>query len=317
MAASAVRRTLAVWVTVASCLVVTILGAPGAARAHDTLPVSHDFFDGARAELRNPGGSLPGSNDWHCTPSAAHPNPVILVHGTGGNRQTNWATMVPALHNEGYCVFALTYGVRPGTTWPVSALGGLNDMRTSAVELQRFVARVRAATGARQVDIVGHSEGTLMPAYWVKYRGGAHEVDKYISLAPYWKGQDSSACNGAAAVLDSVGAGGLWPYPECNQEQYGSAFMNQINAGGGPYVPGIAYTNVMTRHDGIVEPYTDGDVPGPRTTNIVLQDTCPADRSDHLSIVASPRSVAVVLNALDPAHPRPVPCVPVAPGLGG
>lgn len=92
--------------------------------------------------------------------------------------------------------------------------------------------------------------------------------------------------------------------------------MQQINSGGSPYVPGISYTNVMTRYDGIVEPWTDGFVPGPGARNIVLQDTCAADRSDHLSIVSSPRTVAMVLGALDPAAAPAVPCVPVAPGLG-
>jgi hypothetical protein len=106
------------------------------------------------------------------------------------------------------------------------------------------------------------------------------------------------------------------PCPECGQEQYGGPFMRMINSGDSPYVPGIVYTNIMTRHDGIVEPWTDGFVPGPATTNIVLQDTCGLDRSDHLSIVSSPRSVAIVLGALDPDHAPSVPCVPVSPVLG-
>lgn len=300
---------------VVSLLPAAAIAAP--VRSAGPLPVPYDFFTGARAELANPGGSLPGSNDWTCRPSAAHPNPVVLVHGTGGNRQTNWATMVPALHNAGFCVFALTYGAQPGTPWPISELGGLIDMRTSARQLKEFVARVLAATGAEKVDIVGHSEGTLMPEYYVKYLGGERFVDTYVSLAPYWKGQDSSACNSALAFMQALGIGRLWPYPECNQEQYGSAFMSEINSGGTPYVAGVRYVNVMTRYDGIVEPYDDGFVPGPDATNIVLQDSCPADHSDHLSIVASPRTVSVVLNAIDKSHQWAIPCLPIAPGLSG
>jgi triacylglycerol esterase/lipase EstA (alpha/beta hydrolase family) len=281
-------------------------------------PVGYDFYDGARAELANPGGSFPGSNDFSCRPAAAHPNPVVLVHGTGGNRQTNWATMIPALRNEGYCVFALTYGTLPGTAWPVSGLGGLTRMESSAAQLNDFIEQVRSATGSAKVDLVGHSEGTLMPTYYVKYLGGADKIDKYVSLAPYWKGQDSAGYLQLEAVASALGfdPDQVLPCPECAQENYGSPFMQMINSGGSPYVPGIAYTNVMTTHDGIVEPWSDGLVPGPGTTNIVLQDSCPADRSDHLSIVSSPRSVAVVLGALDPDHAPPVPCVPVAPGLG-
>lgn len=61
-------------------------------------------------------------------------------------------------------------------------------------------------------------------------------------------------------------------------------------------------------------PYTSGILAGPpgiEVTNIVVQDTCSQDRSDHLSIVSNQRSSAYVLNALDPAHPRPVPCLAV------
>jgi hypothetical protein len=43
-----------------------------------------------------------------------------------------------------------------------------------------------------------------------------------------------------------------------------------------------------------------------------MQDTCPLDASDHLSIISSPRTGRYILNALDPTHARPVPCVPVA-----
>lgn len=291
-----------------------------AATAHadtEKLPVPYDFLAGARAELANPGGSLPGSNDFRCRPSADHPNPVILVHGTGGSGQTNWATMVPALHNAGFCVFAPTYGALPGSPWPINRFGGLIDMRTSAQQLKDYIAKVRAATGAAKVDIVGHSEGTLMPEYYVKYLGGDQYVDTYVSLAPYWKGQDSSGCNDALAFMRVLGVGRLWPYPECNQEQYGSPFMREINAGGTPYVPGVRYVNVMTRYDDLVQPYTDGDVPGPNATNIVLQDSCALDHSDHMSIVASPRSVGVVLNAIDRTHRWSIPCVPIAPGASG
>jgi triacylglycerol esterase/lipase EstA (alpha/beta hydrolase family) len=280
--------------------------------------IPYDFFAGVRAELANPGGSYPGSNDFSCRPSKAHPHPVVLVHGTGGNRQTNWATMISALHQQGYCVFALTYGVLPGTTWPLDALGGLTKMESSALELSSFVDRVLAATRTSKVDLVGHSEGTLMPTYYLKYLDGAPKVARYVSLAPYWKGQESTSYLQLETITRALGLDPdrVLPCPECGQEQYGGPFMQLVNSGGSPYVSGIVYTNIMTRYDGIVEPWTDGLVAGPATTNVVLQDTCAVDRSDHLSIVASPRSVAIVLGALDPVHAPPVPCVPVAPVLG-
>jgi hypothetical protein len=50
--------------------------------------------------------------------------------------------------------------------------------------------------------------------------------------------------------------------------------------------------------------------------NITLQDQCGLDFSEHFAIVADPVAAADVLNALDPAHPRPVPCVLVLPFVG-
>ncbi|SDC64463.1 triacylglycerol lipase [Rhodococcus tukisamuensis] len=110
----------------------------------------YQFLAGVPLELGNPGGSAPGSNDWSCRPSAAHPEPVVLVHGTGGNKQTNWATYAPLLANEGYCVYALTYGAYDDLPWPLSALGAFRPMDESAQQLADFVDRVPASTGRRR-----------------------------------------------------------------------------------------------------------------------------------------------------------------------
>jgi triacylglycerol lipase len=48
----------------------------------------------------------------------------------------------------------------------------------------------------------------------------------------------------------------------------------------------------------------------------VLQDQCPADYSDHLTVAFDPTATQDVLNALDPAHASRVPCVPVIAGFG-
>ena len=119
----------------------------------------------------------PGANDWACKPSAEHPYPVILVPGTFESMAKNWSTLSPYLKSKGYCVFALNYGETNGVyaTAPVTE---------SAKELAPFVDAVRAATGAKKVDLVGHSQGGMMPRYYMGFLGGAKYVHQLVGIAP-------------------------------------------------------------------------------------------------------------------------------------
>ncbi|MDT4939748.1 MAG: triacylglycerol lipase [Pseudonocardiales bacterium] len=298
----------------AGVLIGALLAVPGAPGA-STYPVPYDFATSAVLAGINPYADPPGANNWSCTPSAAHPNPVVLVHGTGGNKNTNWQTYAPLLADNGYCVFALTYGVLPGAGLPLDQVGGLAPMESSAAELGAFVDKVLAATHARKVDLVGHSQGTLMPDYYAKYLGGAAKIDEYVSLASLWHGTNVLG----SAQLAALGRAFGFPVDDPNfgagtEMLTGSAFMTHIRTGG-VAVPGITYTNIVTKYDELVAPYTSGVEPGMH--NIVLQNQCPLDLSDHLEIAADPVASVDVLNALDPAHPRAVPCRLVLPFVGG
>ena len=39
--------------------------------------------------------SPPGANSWSCQPTAAHPRPVILVHGTFADMSDSWQALSP------------------------------------------------------------------------------------------------------------------------------------------------------------------------------------------------------------------------------
>ncbi|MGY2874389.1 triacylglycerol lipase [Marmoricola sp. URHA0025 HA25] len=298
-----------------AALLSTALLLPPSASATDVLPVPYQFIPSALLGGM-PDADAPGTNDWSCRPSAAHPRPVVLVHGTGGNRSTNWQTYGPLLRNNGYCVFALTYGVTPGSVYPLSAIGGLSSIRSSAAELGAFVDRVLAATGAQQVDLVGHSQGTLMPDYWLKFLGGAGKVGSYISLASLWHGTSTGDIRSLFMLAFGPGV------PEyavpfcaaCGEMSASSSFIAEMRSGG-VAVPGVHYVNIVSRYDELVVPYTSGIEPG--MTNIVLQDRCPLDFTEHFEIAADKNASVLVLNALDPAHPRPLNCVPVLPFVGG
>jgi hypothetical protein len=86
--------------------------------------------------------SPPGSNDPTCKPTAAHPFPVVLVHGTFENMDDNWQAAAPLLANHGYCVFAFNYG---GATAD-SDFQGTGDIAAAAGQLAAFVNHVPPLT---------------------------------------------------------------------------------------------------------------------------------------------------------------------------
>lgn len=251
----------------------------------------------------------PGANDFTCRPSAAHPNPVVLVHGLGSTMGQNWRYLAPVLAGRGYCVFALTYGLDP--RFP--HFGGVLPIERSAPELAAFVNRVLAATGAREVDLVGHSEGTFMPQYWLKYLGGAGVVGRYVAMTPLYAGTEFG---GASALRDALAPLGLSQSVtdlfasycgSCPEFLAGSDMVRRLNEGGAA-VAGVEYTTIPTRYDELVIPYTSGILHAPNVTNHILQDVCPADLSEHAAEAADPVVAQIVLNALDPARAQPVSC---------
>ncbi|MEV4318007.1 alpha/beta fold hydrolase [Actinocrispum sp. NPDC049592] len=291
---------------------------PGTAAADSPrYPVAYGW-DGlavaAAAQLTRPGSNPPGANNWSCHPSAAHPDPVVLVHGASANMTANWQTFAPLLANNGYCVFALTYGVPAGTPFPVNQIGGRNPMEQSAAELSAFVDRVLRATGAAKVDIVGHSEGSLMPDYYVKFLGGAAKVSDYVGLTPLWNGSNVANLADFYVLARMFGLGPVVNlivdsvFPAARQFLRGSDFLKKL---GDPVVTGVRFTMVMTKYDEAVVPYTSGTMSG--ATNVVLQDQCPQDHSGHGMVGFSPNATQVVLDALDPAHAQPIHCSYVAP----
>jgi triacylglycerol lipase len=56
------------------------------------------------------------------------------------------------------------------------------------------------------------------------------------------------------------------------------------------------------------------DAPG--ATNIVLQDVCATDVSEHAAMAFDPAVAQLVFNALDPDHAHPVQCGALPPLVG-
>ena len=262
----------------------------------------------AESSLANPPA---GANDFSCKPSAEHPDPVVLVHGLGATMGENWSYLSPILAAHGYCVFALTYGIDPREPGPY--IGGVIPIEQSAPELGAFVDQVLAATGAQKVDLVGHSEGTFMPEYWLKFLGGAAKVDRYVAMTPLYAGTNllgaATLCDLGGAYCSSFESQFSNLCGSCTEFLADSDMVKLLNSGpGGAAVPGVTYTTIPTKHDELVVPYTSGILNARNVTNDVLQDVCPNDLSEHVLEAFDPVVAQLVLNALDPAHAQPVSC---------
>jgi triacylglycerol esterase/lipase EstA (alpha/beta hydrolase family) len=282
---------------------------PGPTGPH---PVVYDFGYGIAVAATKPFSNPPGANDFSCRPSATHPNPVVLVHGTFGNMTDSWQALSALLANDGYCVFALDYGGTPG-----NQLQGTGDIPTSAGQLAAFVDRVLDATGAAKVDIVGHSQGGMMPRWYLKFLGGATKVGELVGLSPSSHGTTFHGLASLAAFFPG-GAGGFFGAGcvACAQQFLPSELIDTLNAGGDT-LPGPSYTVIATRYDEVVTPFGSQFLSGPDVTNILLQDVCALDLTDHLGIIYDPIALRLTMNALDPAHAVAPRCQLVLPAVGG
>ncbi|MEU3348210.1 alpha/beta fold hydrolase [Streptomyces sp. NPDC006700] len=248
-----------------------------------------------------------GWNDYGCRPSAAHPRPVVLVHGTFGNSVDNWLSLAPYLKVRGYCVFSLDYGQLPG----VPLFYGLGPVDKSAEQLSAFVDKVLAATGAAKADLVGHSQGGMMPRYYLKFLGGAAKVNALVGLAPDNHGTTLSGLTnllpyfpGASDLLKAA-------TPGLADQITGSALLTKLNEGGDT-VPGVHYTVIATRYDEVATPWRTQYLTGSDVRNVLLQDLCALDLSEHVAIGTIDRiAFHEVANALDPAHATATTCASV------
>ena len=139
-----------------------------------------------------------------CHPSAAHPYPVVLIEGTFASMYNSFGAISPDLVNNGYCVYAFNYG----QTIPCTGFYAMGDISASAGQLATEVNNVLASTGASKVDLVGWSQGGMMPRYYINNLGGAAKVNMLVGFAPSNYGTDAG--RRCVNLISDLGALG-WP----------------------------------------------------------------------------------------------------------
>lgn len=282
----------------------TLLCLPSAALAQPHRVESSFARAAAQGLLR--AGATPAGANLPCTLTPQRPRPVVLVHGTAEAPVINWSGLAPYLANEGFCVHTVRYGMRFG-------IPGLADVRRGAAELSAGVDAVLARyPGATQVDLVGHSQGGMMPRWYIRFLGGDAKVHRLVGIA---SSNHGSTIFGLTTLIDQLRLRSTIAVasPAVSQQLTGSSLLRELNEG--DETPGdTAYDVIATKYDEVVTPYTSSRLEGASWWTV--QDGCSRDLSEHLQISYSPRVLAKVANLLDGAS-RPLPCRYVAPiGLG-
>jgi pimeloyl-ACP methyl ester carboxylesterase len=298
-----VRATLVVAVVAAAMAVLV----PASASASYSVPYGGTALGDAIWNETWAPASVTGANN-NCKPTSAHPYPVVLVHATLADEGSNWVTLAPLLANEGYCVYAFNYG-ETLASFPIipfitpGRIDGLGHIEKSAEELSSFVNKVLSKTGASKVDLVGHSQGGMMPNYYIKFLGGASKVNVLVGLAPSNHGTTLSgvtkllevfpfASEFATGLLEFLGA------PSLPEQEETSAFVKKLFGPGDPVVAGVRYAVIETTHDEVVTPYTHAFLSGSNVTDITIQNQCSSDPVAHIGMFDDSPSLQNVLNQL-------------------
>ena len=188
------------------------------------------------------------------------PRPVIVLHGYAMNR----ANFLPL------AVRMSRAGLGPILGFEYWTLG-----RTAAAarQLGWFVDQVREATGAEEVDIIGHSMGGVVARYYVQLAGGDGQVRRLITLGSPHGGTDVS----------SLGIG----HPG-RELLVGSKLVTRLNSAAPPVKTKI--TTVWSKGDALV--------PGARQKPLAGTETIMFDDLGHVALLGSRRVAQLVIERL-------------------
>ncbi len=183
--------------------------------------------------------------------------PVLLVPGYSLSRNS-FAVLAFWLRRHGFAwVHAINHR-------PLSA-----PIPVFAHQLGREVERLCAASAAGRVDIVAHSMGGLVAAWYVQHLGGRGRVRRIVTLGTPWRG--------SAAAVFAIGRQGLDLMPG-----------SEIVAGLARLPAGV--TSLWSRQDAIVLPPDNAVHPDARMVELPW--------TGHHMLLLRPAALEAILDAL-------------------
>lgn len=188
------------------------------------------------------------------------PRPIIVVHGYAMNR-AGFLLLAHRLSQAGLGpVFGFEY-------WT------LGRTAAAARQLGWFIDEVRAATGATEVDVIGHSMGGVVARYYVALTGGDDHVKTLVTLGSPHGGTDVSSFGIGHASRELV---------------LGSALVTRLGT-----TPPPAHTKLV-----VIASRADALVPGDRQPAIPGAETILFDDLGHVALLGSRRVAAAIIDRL-------------------
>jgi uncharacterized protein (TIGR03382 family) len=220
-------------------------------------------------------------------------------------------------------VFATNYGQVGGT-----GQYGVDHLWYSAAQIEVFARQVREATGAKYVDMVGHSAGTGVIANLILARGGDAYVYRAVSFAglhhpyahagaPGYLDNDLFLPNTPPGMFTIARAAVAGVDPETVNSNFVTDLFDPVYwtmlHGGLSESPGtymklvtqgrsirthdasasVCYTNIVGTADVLAGPSAGFQDDAPNVDNVLLQST-----ADHAQILADPIAITKTLEAL-------------------
>jgi hypothetical protein len=228
--------------------------------------------------LKTPAATLDAALSCSSDLATSTKTPILLVPGTvmTGDVAYSWGYQ-KVLREQGHpvCIVAL-----PG--------GGAQDMQIT-VEYVVNAVRSMSNTSGKEISLLGHSQGGLLPAWAVRFWPDlASRIDDVVSLdSPY----------GGTRLVDKV-CGNI-PCPGLAwQIMPASDWSRSLRRF--PIPAGISYTSIGTSNTDLIWPSPDATtLPG--ATNVTLQEVCPGRFAGHLDMLSDPAAHALAMDALNHA----------------
>jgi triacylglycerol esterase/lipase EstA (alpha/beta hydrolase family) len=202
--------------------------------------------------------------------------PVVLLHGYA-QHTANFLWLVRRLRRDGWLHL---YGVGHTPLW--------GDIERSAARLGAVIDRIRAESGATEVDVVAHSMGGLVARAYIRTRGARCGIGRLITLGTPHRGTEAFSW----LRLD----------PMLAQMRRGSALLSRLGAD--DPVPALTDCTAISSRDDALVSEECGYYPG--AFNIRVRGV------GHLSLLFSKRVYELVRENLAP----PVASAGVARRLG-